>query len=144
MRPSQPGPRPMMIAVDTNVVVRLLVRDDEDQATRAAALFEGNQIYVCKTVLLETEWVLRFSYELDGAAILSALRSLAGLPQVTVEDAPAVAESLDLLEAGMDFADALHMTSSGGAAQFATFDKRLKRCADAVVPGRHRHAVLCP
>ncbi|MBU2601061.1 MAG: type II toxin-antitoxin system VapC family toxin [Actinobacteria bacterium] len=133
-----------MIAVDTNVLVRLLVGDDEDQATRAAALFEGNEIHICKTVLLETEWVLRFSYELDGAAILRALRGLAGLPQVTIEDGPAVAESLDLLEAGMDLADALHVTSGRGAAQFATFDKRLQRRADALESGRRRHAVICP
>jgi predicted nucleic-acid-binding protein len=41
--------------------VRLLVRDDDVQAGRAAALFEQNEIFVCKTVLLETEWVLRFT-----------------------------------------------------------------------------------
>lgn len=92
-----------MIAIDTNVLVRLLVRDDDVQARRAVALFEQNEIYVCKTVLLETEWVLRFGYELDGAAIL----------------------------------DALHLASSGETAQFATFDKRLKKRADTAAPGRH-------
>lgn len=126
-----------MIAVDTNVLVRLLVRDDDGQAGRAAALFEQNEIYICKTVLLETCWVLRFSYELDEAAILDALRGVVGLPQVGVEDGPAAAEALDLLGAGMDFADALHVASSREAAQFATFDKRLKKRADTAAPGRH-------
>jgi predicted nucleic-acid-binding protein len=126
-----------MIAVDTNVLVRLVVRDDEAQAGRAAALFKQNEIYVCKTVLLETEWVLRFSYELDGAAILNALKGVVGLPHVSVEDGPAVAEALDLLGAGMDFADALHVASSREAAQFATFDKRLKKRADMAAPGHH-------
>ncbi|MCJ7795214.1 MAG: type II toxin-antitoxin system VapC family toxin [Thermoleophilia bacterium] len=126
-----------MIAVDTNVLVRLVVRDDADQAERAAALFEQHEIYVCKTVLLETEWVLRFSYQLDGAAILAALRGVVGLPQVRVEDGLAVAEALHLLEAGMDFADALHVASGRETARFATFDKRLKKRAETAAPGRH-------
>lgn len=137
MPPSQRESRLTMIAVDTNVLVRLVVRDDDVQAGRAAALFEQNEIYVCKTVLLETEWVLRFSYGLDGAAILGALKGVVGLPHVSVEDSLAVAEALDLLEAGMDFADALHLASSREAAAFATFDKRLKARADTAAPGRH-------
>jgi predicted nucleic-acid-binding protein len=126
-----------MVAIDTNVLVRLLVRDDHAQAKRALALFDKNEIYICKTVLLETEWVLRFSYELSEPAILNALQSVVGLPQVTVEDAPAVAEALGLLEAGMDFADALHLCSNREAAPFATFDKRMKQRANKAAPGRH-------
>ena len=125
-----------MIAIDTSILVRLVTRDDDAQAKRAAALFEREQIYVGKTVLLETEWVLRFSYELSRPVILNALKSSVGLPQVTVEDSPAVAEALDLFETGMDFADALHLASSREAAHFATFDERLKKRADAASPGR--------
>lgn len=136
MPASQLGQRPTMIAVDTNILVRLVVRDDDDQARRAAALFEQNEIYVCKTVLLETEWVLRFSYQLDGATILNALRGVVGLPQVRVEDSPAIAEALDLLGAGMDFADALHVASGRETTQFATFDRRLKKRADTAAPSR--------
>lgn len=135
MPPSQPESRLTMIAVDTNVLVRLVVRDDDMQAERAAVLFAENEIYVCKTVLLETEWVLRFGYGLDGAAILDALKGVVGLPHVSAEDSLAVAKALDLLEAGMDFADALHLASSREAAAFATFDKRLKKCADTAAPG---------
>ena len=126
-----------MVAIDTNILVRLLTRDDKVQAKRAATLFKQNEIYICKTVLLETEWVLRFSYALDGPAILDALKKLVGLPQVTVEDSPAVAEALDLFERGMVFADALHLSSSREAAQFATFDERLKKRADTDAPGRY-------
>ena len=125
-----------MIAIDTSILVRLVTRDDDAQAKRAAALFEREQIYVGKTVLLETEWVLRFSYELSRPVILNALKNSVGLPQVTVEDSPAVAEALDLFETGMDFADALHLASSREAAHFATFDERLKKRADAASPGR--------
>ena len=104
---------------------------------RAATLFEQNEIYICKTVLLETEWVLRFCYALDGSAILDALKKLVGLPQVTVEDSPAVVEALDLLERGMAFADALHLSSSREAAQFATFDERIEKRADTEAPERY-------
>jgi len=61
-----------MIAVDTNVVVRFLVRDDPKQAARAAELIRDNQIWISKTVLLETEWVLRSLYRFSP-------QSLAGL-----------------------------------------------------------------
>ena len=125
-----------MIAIDTNVLVRLLVRDDLSQAKRAAALFEKNEIYICKTVILETAWVLRFSYALSIPVIVNALRNVIGLPQVIVEDIPAVAEALALCEAGMDFADALHLCASQEAASFATFDKRMKQRAHKATPGR--------
>lgn len=81
--------------------------------------------------------MLRFCYALDGSAILDALKKLVGLPQVTVEDSPAVVEALDLLERGMAFADALHLSSSREAAQFATFDDRLEKRADIEAPERY-------
>lgn len=123
-----------MIAIDTNVLVRLLTGDDAAQTSRAAALFEQGDIYIGKTVLLETEWVLRFSYELSQSAIIAALKKVLGLPQVTAEDSFAVADALTLFESGMAFADALHLASSRDAAQFATFDAQLKKRADQVAP----------
>ena len=126
-----------MIAIDTNVLVRLLTGDDAAQTSRATALFEQGDIYLGKTVLLETEWVLRFSYELSRPAIIAALKNVLGLPQVTAEDSFAVADALTLFESGMDFADALHLASSREAAQFATFDARLKKRADQDAPNHH-------
>lgn len=126
-----------MVAIDTNVLVRLLVRDDQAQAARAAALFDKNEIYICKTVLLETAWVLRFSYELNAPIILAALKQVLGLHQVTVEDAPAVADALGLFEVGMDFADALHLCSNRTDVLFATFDKRMKQRAQKIAPSRY-------
>lgn len=69
-----------MLSVDTNAVVRLLVRDDEPQYEKSRALFADSAIYLTDTVLLETEWVLRFAYELDPPTIMSGLRKLLGLP----------------------------------------------------------------
>ena len=118
-----------MIAIDTNVVVRLLTNDDPAQAARAADLLARERVLVPKTVLLETEWVLRYSYELPSSAVLVAFRKLLGLPQVAAEDATAIARALELYEGGMDFADALHLASARDATAFATFDTRLAKRA---------------
>jgi len=126
-----------MIAIDTNVLVHLLTGDDAAQTRRAAALFEQGNIYIGKTVLLETEWVLRFSYGLGSPAIITALKNVLGLPQVTAEDNLAIADALTLFEGGMDFGDALHLASSKEATQFATFDVRLKKRADQNAPNHH-------
>ena len=118
-----------MIAIDTNVVVRLLTNDDPAQAARAADLLARERVLVPKTVLLETEWVLRYSYELPPSVVLAAFRKLLGLPQVAAEDATAIARALELYEGGMDFADALHLASARDATAFATFDTRLAKRA---------------
>ena len=125
-----------MVAIDTNVLVRLLTGDDAAQTRYAVALFETERIFIAKTVLLETEWVLRYSYELKPAVILSALRKTVGLAQVTVEDVPAVEQAFTLYDAGMDFADALHLASSRAAEIFATFDVRVKKRAASAVKVR--------
>ena len=121
-----------MIAVDTNLVVRFLARDDPAQAARAKALIEAQPILLLKTVLLESEWVLRTSFGFDRAAIGEALRRLIGLPGVEVEDRAAVARAFAWFDQGLDFADALHLASSGGAAAFATFDRALRRRARTI------------
>ncbi len=51
-----------MIAFDTNLLVRLLVDDAPDQADVAEALLAANTVFISRTVLLETEWVLRAGY----------------------------------------------------------------------------------
>lgn len=120
-----------MLAVDTNVIIRLVTNDDPKQAKRAAALFATNEIFLPKTVMLESEWVLRYSYALERDAIVRSLRGVLGLPGVSAEDAVSVQRALDLFERGLDFADALHVASSGAAASFATFDTRLVKRAKA-------------
>ena len=114
-----------MLAVDTNVVVRFLARDDPKQSARTGEIIYDNDIWIAKTVLLETEWVLRSVYAYSPAWIEGGLRKLSGLPQVEVEDELDVAQALDWFAAGMDFADALHLASSSAASGFATFDRKL-------------------
>jgi len=118
-----------MIAVDTNVLVRFLVRDDAKQAARAAELIRDNQIWISKTVLFETEWVLRSLYGFKPEILVRALRALVGLETVFLEDEVSVAKALDWFKEGLDFADALHLASAGNARRFASFDRRLARQA---------------
>lgn len=124
-----------MIAVDTNVLVRFITNDDPAQANRARRLIEAGPVFVAKTVLLELEWVLRGAYGLDRPTILKAVRGLLGLPTVTAEDALNVARAVEWYEAGLEFADALHLASSGHERAFATFDQSLRKRASRAVGG---------
>jgi predicted nucleic-acid-binding protein len=121
-----------VIAVDTNVVVRLLTGDDARQAARAVALFRTEEIWLAKTVILEAEWVLRSLYGFRGAQLSAALSGLASLPKVRVEDPAAVSKALEWTLAGMDFPDALHLASRGNSARFVTFDEKLVNRAKAL------------
>ena len=112
-----------MTAVDTNVVVRLLTGDDRKQAAAARALFSSEPIWIAKTVLLESGWVLRSLYGFDTGAIRDALTRLLGLENVRVEDAAAVAAALTLTESGIDLADAMHLSSRPAGGRFVSFDK---------------------
>lgn len=115
-----------MVSIDTNIAVRLLVNDDPDQTSRAAALFKANQVFIAKTVALETEWILRGVYKIDKEHINSALTALFSLVNVQVEDSVAFFSALTHHAYGMDFTDALHLASSQRADTFATFDEKLR------------------
>ena len=114
-----------MISVDTNIIIRLLTKDDQPQYKKALSLFKKEYIYIPTTVVLETEWVLRYAYDFTSSNIISAFRSLFGLTNVELEDSIEIAQALEWNEQGMDFADALHLTKSKGTDKFITFDKKL-------------------
>lgn len=121
-----------MLAVDTNIVVRYVVEDDPRQAEKARALIDGEDIFVPTSVVLETEWVLRTVYGFAFPAIARALRTLAGQPSVTLEQALVVRTALAWAEAGVDFADALHMAASRHCTSFVSFDRDLAKIANRV------------
>ena len=124
-----------MIALDTNVVVRLLVNDDAAQARRARALVAaGADVFVAPTVLMECEWVLRSAYGFAPAQIGGFLRALLGLPGVCTDQPERVAEALAGYDKGMDFADALHLALSHGAERFFTFDAAFRKTAAKAAP----------
>ncbi len=114
-----------MISVDTNIIVRLLTKDDQPQFKKAVSLFKKENIYILTTVILETEWVLRYAYDFPSENIISSFRALFGLSNVKLEDPIEMAAALEMNEKGMDFADAIHLAKSKGTDKFVTFDKKL-------------------
>ncbi len=118
-----------MISIDTNVLVRILVNDDHDQAARAMKRLRSDSAWISRTVLLETEWVLRHAYGLDGTTIRKAFESLLGVASIDVENRGDVLRALDWHGKGMDFADALHLAASSATRSFVTFDRDLVRAA---------------
>jgi predicted nucleic acid-binding protein len=121
-----------VLAVDTNVIVRYLTGDDPAQFARASALIRDEEVYVCATVLLETEWVLRSAYGFACNRIVEALAAFAGLPHVTLEDPALVAKAIEWTAGGMDFADALHLARTQHCAAFVTFDRQFAATAASV------------
>jgi predicted nucleic-acid-binding protein len=113
-----------MIAVDTNVVVRFLLIDDPRQSAQAHDVFAAERVFIPDTVILETVWVLDFSYKLDKATIAAGLRRLFGLANVHLRDGAQMALALEWYENGLDFADALHLAQSAHCTRMLTFDRR--------------------
>ena len=118
-----------MLAIDTNLIVRHLTGDHPEQSPKARRLIDAEDVFVCTTVLLETEWVLRSVYGHSPIEIGRALTAFAGLPRVRVEDPALTAKALDLMIHGMDFADALHLGKAQACTAFVSFDRRLARVA---------------
>jgi predicted nucleic acid-binding protein len=120
-----------VLAVDTNIVVRFLTGDDPAQAERARAVFERETVLLLKTVMLESESVLRTLYRFNRIRIADAFMAMIALPAVECEDLNAVAKAIGWMREGTDFADALHLASAKPAGKFATFDRELaKRAAN--------------
>lgn len=120
-----------MRAIDTNVLVRALVRDDPAQAARAEALLSGYDIFIPVTVVLELEWVLRSRYAFTPLVVAQAIQKIAALGNVVVGERLAVLAAAAKAIQGWDFADALHHALSEGCDDFTTLDldlvKRSKR-----------------
>ena len=121
-----------MLAIDTNLIIRYLTGDHPEQSATAKALIDSEDVFVCTTVLLETEWVLRSVYGYAPAQLAKALAAFAGLPGVFLEDPVLAEKALDWTGRGMDFADALHLAKAGGCDAFMTFDQRLAAVANVL------------
>lgn len=125
-----------MHAVDTNVIVRCLTRDDARQSPIARDFIDRHDILVLSTVLVECEWVMRSVHRLPPVQIATLLRQFAGLPTVSVEQPQIVAQALDWFAEGMDFADAMHLANCEGGDTFATFDRKLVAAARKAKAGK--------
>ncbi len=129
-----------MIGIDTNVLVRYLVRDDQAQFDKARRLInrelaQAESVLVSLVVLLETEWVLRSRYELMKAEIIAAFSSLLDAAELTFEDEPSVEQAVyTWRDASAEFADCLISARNLGLGcrATATFDGKALKIAGFV------------
>ncbi len=126
-----------MIAVDTNILVRYSVKDDQKQTVTATEFLRNNNCCILKTVLLELAWVLssQTGYNLARNVVVERLRHICGLPTLAVEAASEAAQAITWYEQGMDIADALHLASSTSCSGFATLDRRMAAKATGLAAG---------
>ena len=122
-----------MRAVDTNVLVRLIVRDDADQVRSAEELISGGS-WVSHLVLAETMWVLEAVYERTADQIASALDRLLNHKNLSLQDADVVTSALEQFRKrpALGFSDCLtlQIARKAGHLPFGTFDKGLARLED--------------
>lgn len=113
-----------MVAIDTNIIVRLLTRDDEPQYKKAFDLFEKYDIFIADTVILETEWVLRYAYNFEQDSICDSFKKVFGLPNVHLSNPSRIAQAIQWHGEGLDFANALHLSQCQEYERFYTFDSK--------------------
>lgn len=125
-----------MNAIDTNIVVRIVTRDDPSQSERArAAVEDGGDVFVPASVILEAFWVLSRTYGLGRTETAQALSKFCALETVVLEEPGRVMAALGLAAQGVDFADALHLGAAAGCEGFLTFDRKLiSRTKDLTAP----------
>ena len=124
-----------MRAVDTNVLVRLVVRDDADQA-RVAEEFVAGGAWVSQLVLAETMWVLDAVYERTPAQIATAVDMLLNHQQLAVQDSDVVSAAIESYRKrpSLGFSDCLvlEIARKVGNLPLGTFDRELAKLDDAV------------
>ena len=124
-----------MRAVDTNVLVRLVVRDDADQI-RAAEEFIASGAWISHLVLAETLWVLDAVYERTPAQIATAVDMLLNHKHLTVQDSDVVAAAIESFRRrpSLGFSDCLvlELARKAGHLPLGTFDRELAKADDVV------------
>src|SRR5262249_52417440 len=117
-----------MRAIDTNLLVRLIVRDDAKQAAAAEA-YVASGAWVPHLALAETTWVLRSVYEREPEAIATAIDMLLHHQHVTLQDADTVAAAVAQFRRrpSVGFADCLmlEVARRAGHGPLGTFDRDL-------------------
>jgi predicted nucleic-acid-binding protein len=124
-----------MIGVDTNVLVRYIVADDEDQTRRAAAFLEGafsvdDPGFVSVVVLVELVWVLERTYRFSPDEIAGAIESVLRAEPLRTDRRAEVVEALGVFQTKQgSCADALIATLAerAGCAHVVTFDRKAAR-----------------
>ena len=119
-----------MRAVDTNVLVRLVTRDDANQVASAEAFVEKGA-WVSHLVLAESSWVLSAAYDLEHTEIATAIDMLLHHQSLTVQDADVVTLALEHYRRrpALGFSDCLvlEVARKSGHTPLGTFDRNLSR-----------------
>lgn len=123
-----------MRAVDTNLLVRLIVRDDPAQVAAAEAFVEGGA-WVSHLVLAETIWVLDAVHERSAAQLAAAIEMLLNHEQLSIQDAEVVAQALARFRSrpALGFSDCLvlEIARKAGHLPLGTFDRGLGKLEGA-------------
>lgn len=119
-----------MRAIDTNVLVRLLVRDDLKQVKAAEAFVDGSA-WVSQLVLAETLWVLESVYDRTPAQLAAALEILLAHETLILQDADTIGAALASFrqKPALGFSDCLvlEIALKAGHTPLGTFDKGLSK-----------------
>ena len=128
-----------MLGIDTNVLVRFLVRDDEAQFEKARKLIKrevsAGRVFVNQLVLMETEWVLRSRYGVKKDQIIDSISSLLDANDLQFEDEPSVEEAVFVWrDSNAEFADCLIGAKNRrlGCRATASFDQKSWKLPDFV------------
>ncbi|WP_089724160.1 type II toxin-antitoxin system VapC family toxin [Candidatus Thiosymbion oneisti] len=117
-----------MIAFDTNLLVRLAVNDDECQADIAEQFINSGEVFISRTVLLETEWVLHSVYKKSRNDIASFFENTLVTENLVIENSTEIGQALEWYKLGADFADAMHLCICGESL-LHTFDVEFCKAA---------------
>ncbi len=109
-------------SVDTNILVRIVADSESKQAEIARSVVSAG-VNVPITVLLELAWTLRSRYDFERDRLNNALVALLDIPEIHIEDEPAIRAALELHRDGADIADVIHLVAARGSEAFVTFDK---------------------
>jgi len=110
-----------MVAIDTNVIISFLTRDNEAQYKKAYRVFNKQEVFIPDTVILETEWVLRYAYNFQPQEICDAFNRLFGLENVYLSTPHLTAQAIQWHIDGLDFSDAMHLANSQDCERLYSF-----------------------
>ncbi len=122
----------MIVAVDTNIMIRLAVQDDEVHYKKVLALLREHDFYISKTVQLEMEWVLRSRYKQSRQNIADFFTLLLQKTKIICENEDELMNAISWYRLGADFADAMHLATIKDR-RFYTFDASF--CKQAIREG---------
>ncbi len=129
-----------MIAIDTNVLVRYLARDDAEQAEAARLLLEAitseRPGFICRQVAIEVVWVLERAYKFTRSQIADVILELAATDGIVIEEVEDVAQAaIRYRQTGADFSALMILAAAErmGAGPLYTFDRRLARVDGATL-----------